>query len=95
MARITISEVEHVAHLARLDFDQEEKERFAKELNDILEFVAQLEEVDTTGVEPAYHALELKNVFREDRVEPSLPPEEALANAPEAEDGAFVVPRII
>ncbi len=95
MARITISEVEHVAHLARLDFDQEEKERFAKELNDILEFVAQLEEVDTAGVEPAYHALELKNVFREDRVEPSLPPEEALANAPEAEDGAFVVPRII
>jgi aspartyl-tRNA(Asn)/glutamyl-tRNA(Gln) amidotransferase subunit C len=95
MARITISEVEHVAHLARLEFDQEEKERFAKELNDILEFVAQLEEVDTSGVEPAYHALELKNVFRQDRVEPSLPRQEALKNAPEAEEGAFVVPRII
>ncbi len=95
MARITIEEVEHVADLARLEFSSQEKEQFTKELDEILELVSQLEDLDTTGVEPAYNVLELQNVFREDEVKASLPRDEALSNAPESENGAFVVPRII
>jgi aspartyl-tRNA(Asn)/glutamyl-tRNA(Gln) amidotransferase subunit C len=95
MARITLSEVRHVAHLARLTFEEREIEAFTRQLNDILEFVAQLEGLDTSGVEPTTRAIEIFNVFRRDEVKPSLSVEEALSNAPQGEGGAFVVPRII
>ncbi len=95
MAKITVSEVEHVAHLARLTFDDQEIEAFTRQLNDILEFVDKLDALDTSDVEPTTRAIELLNVFREDEVKPSLPVEEATANAPLSEKGAFVVPRII
>ncbi len=95
MANITVEELEHVARLARLDFSEEELSAFTEQLNDILGYMAKLEELDTSGVEPTTHALEVTNVFRQDQVKPSLPVEEAVANAPEEEGGAFVVPRII
>jgi len=95
MAKITTSDVEHVAHLARLSFDANEIDAFTRQLNDIIEFVDMLDALDTSGVEPTTRALELLNVFRNDEVKPSLSVEQATANAPVAEDGAFVVPRII
>lgn len=95
MAKITVSEVEHVANLARLTFDPREIEAFTNQLNDILNFVGKLEAVDTSGIEPTTRAIELLNVFREDEIRPSLPVEDAMSNAPRADEGAFVVPRII
>jgi aspartyl-tRNA(Asn)/glutamyl-tRNA(Gln) amidotransferase subunit C len=87
--------VEHVAKLARLRFDGAEIERFTHQLNAILSYIDKLNELDTSGVEPTYHVLDLVNVFREDEVRPSLPSEAALANAPERADGFFKVPRIV
>ncbi len=95
MAKITVSEVEHVAHLARLTFTAEETDAFARQLNDILAFVDKLDALDTSKVEPTTRAIELLNVFREDEIRPSLSVEDATANAPASEEGAFVVPRII
>jgi aspartyl-tRNA(Asn)/glutamyl-tRNA(Gln) amidotransferase subunit C len=93
--RITLAEVEHVARLARLDLAPDEKERMRGQLDAILGYVEQLRRVDTTGVEPTAHVLPLVNVLREDEVRPSYPVEAVLANAPEAEDGQFRVPRIL
>ena len=95
MADITIEELEHVARLARLSFSKDELANFTGQLNDILGYIAKLEEIDTADVPPTTHALQVTNVFREDRVEPSLPVEESVANAPQEENGTFVVPRII
>ncbi len=95
MAEITIKEVEHVAELARLRFSPQELEEFTSQLDAILKFVGKLESLDTEGVEPTYRAIEIVNCFREDEVKPSLPIEKVTANAPESEEGAFVVPRII
>ena len=92
---ITKEEVKHVAHLARLEFSEEELEQFTDQLAQILTYVAKLNELDTSQVEPTYHALRLTNVFREDEVKASIPTEEALANAPERENGFFVVPKVI
>ncbi len=95
MAGITLEELEHVARLARLSFTHDELLSFTEQLNDILGYVAKLEELDTSGVSPTTHALQTTNVFRNDEVKPSLSVEDAVANAPEEEKGAFVVPRII
>ncbi|MGB9691622.1 MAG: Asp-tRNA(Asn)/Glu-tRNA(Gln) amidotransferase subunit GatC [Candidatus Sumerlaeaceae bacterium] len=95
MSRIDRETVRHVALLARLEFSDEELDRFAHELGDILEYVAKLEGLDTTDVAPTSHSLPLANVMRDDVVKPSLPKEQALANAPDAEDGCFKVPQVI
>lgn len=94
MSAITRSEVEHVANLARLQLTEEEAERFTKDLNAILDFAAKLDELDTSNVVPTSHATDVKNVMREDVNRPSLPPQEALRNAPEHEDGQFKVPAV-
>ena len=93
--RIGKEEVAHVAHLARLEFGVEEMEKFTSQLNDILLYMDKLGEVDTAGVEPVTHAIARKNAFREDEIGASLPPEAALANAPEARRGCFQVPKVI
>lgn len=87
--------VDHVARLARLDLSENERERMQKELTGILEHAEKIQTLDLDEVPPTSHALPLRNVFREDVARPSLPPEEALANAPASEDGRFRVPRII
>ena len=92
---ITREMVEWVAHLARLELAEDEKERFAHQLADILRYVEKLKELDTTDVEPLVHAAERTNVFREDEVGTALPRQEALDNAPESSDGCFKVPRIV
>ena len=93
--RISKQEVEKVAALARLLVSDGEKEMFAKQLSQILTHVEKLNQYDTKGVEPASTVCGQVNVFREDVVRPSLPVEQALANAPEREADAFSVPKII
>lgn len=95
MTKITIAEVEHVANLARLVFDEEEKEKLAQQLAGILDYIEQLNELDTESVEPTSHAIPMKNVVRPDVVSPSLTHDEALANAPSNVDGLFEVPKIV
>ncbi len=89
---ISRDEVVHVARLARLALTDDELDRFAGQLDAILEAVGKVSELDLTGVEPTLHPLELSNVWAEDAPQPSLPVEAALANAPEVEDDAFRVP---
>jgi len=93
--KISKEDVEHVARLARLSFEEEEIERFAHQLDAILTYMDQLNELDTSTVEPTTHAMDLSNVFREDRVVASLEVEEALRNAPQRLGNAFQVPRVI
>lgn len=92
---LTREEVSHVAHLARLSLRPEEIELFTRQLNDILEYVAKLQELDTAGVLPLAHVIPVSNAFREDMVEVGLNRELALENAPAREEGSFVVPRVI
>jgi aspartyl-tRNA(Asn)/glutamyl-tRNA(Gln) amidotransferase subunit C len=93
--RLTPEEVEHVALLARLQLSEEERERFTTQLNSILAHFEQLQQLDTSGVEPMSHAVAVSNVFREDEEEGSLAPEEALQNAPDVARECFRVPRVI
>ena len=93
--RITKEEVEHVAKLARLEITDAEKEAFSQQLSTILTHIEQLRGLDTDGIEPTATVVEQTNVFREDKVQPSLPVAKAVGNAPESQDGYFVVPRII
>ena len=92
---VTIKDVEHIAALARLEFSDEEKEKFTHQLNDILHYIEKLNELDTTQVEPLSHVIELSNVFRDDDVKPSISTEEALKNAPAKTDTLFKVPKVI
>jgi len=88
-------QVEHVAKLARLEVSEDEKAMFARQLSALLTYMDQLKEVDTEGVEPTATVLPTENVWREDAVRPSLPQEQALANAPDQADGFFRVPKIL
>jgi aspartyl-tRNA(Asn)/glutamyl-tRNA(Gln) amidotransferase subunit C len=89
---ISRDEVLHVARLARLELSEQELERFAEQLNAILEAVGKVSELDLSDVEPTAHPLELANVWAEDEPRLCLSVEEALANAPDREDDAFRVP---
>ena len=89
---ISREDVLHVARLARLELTDEEVERFGEQLNAILEAVGKVAELDLSDVEPTSHPLDLANVWGEDEPRPSLPREEALANAPERDGGFFRVP---
>lgn len=91
---ISADEVKHVAKLARLELTDEEVEKYSKQLGDILKYVEQMNEVDTTGIEPMPHAIPLYNVMREDVVKYEETKEELMKNAPYEEDGFFRVPKI-
>ena len=91
---IEIKDVEHVAKLARLELTEEEKQKFSTQLNSILEYVNEMNEIDTTDVEPMSHALPVYNVMREDKVSYEQTKEELMKNAPMEEDGFFRVPKI-
>src|SRR5512144_1177344 len=94
---LSLAEVRRIAGLARLELSPEEEQSLAAQLSGILDYVAQLEELDVSAVEPMTHALAAGELppLRDDEVRPSLSPEEALANAPEREGTCFKVPRII
>jgi aspartyl-tRNA(Asn)/glutamyl-tRNA(Gln) amidotransferase subunit C len=93
--KITREEVKYVAHLARLEFDQDETDMFTTQLSDILDYIDQLNQVDTDGVPPMTHAVALSNAFREDVVLPSLTSEMVLENASETRGSSFRVPKVI
>ncbi len=95
MAKITRKEVEYVARLARLELTEEEKGQMTAQLDAILGYFDKLNELDTSTVEPTTTVIPMVSVMREDEVRPSLPQEDALANAPDREDVFFRVPRII
>ena len=88
-------DVAHVARLARLALTDEELDRYTVQLGAVLEHAADVEALDTSGVPPTAHPLDLVNVLRDDSVRPSLDRDEVLAMAPDAEDGRFRVPRIL
>ena len=95
MAALTRTDVEHVAHLARLGLTVTELERLEGQLNSILERYAKLAELDTDAIPPTAQTIELENILRDDAVVPSLPVEAVLANAPERDGDFFVVPVIL
>ncbi len=87
--------VDGLAHLARLRFDDMEKESIRADLQKIVAFVEKLQTVDTTGVEPLLHITEATNVLRQDIVQGSVSREEALLNSPVKDDIFFKVPKVI
>lgn len=93
--KITKEEILHVAHLARLDIDERNMDEMAGQIGKILEYVDMLNQVDTDDVTPTTHAIFLTNAFREDGETVHMDREKALANAPEKQNGNFVVPRVI
>jgi aspartyl-tRNA(Asn)/glutamyl-tRNA(Gln) amidotransferase subunit C len=95
MAHITRGEVEHVVALARLSLTSREIDRMAREIDAILGYVETLQGVDTTDVLPTSHVIPLATPLREDRADAPIDPELAVANAPEHEGSAFVVPAVI
>jgi aspartyl-tRNA(Asn)/glutamyl-tRNA(Gln) amidotransferase subunit C len=93
--KITPEEINHVATLARLELSPEETASMAGQLDRILTYVAKLDELDTSGIEPCFHALAISNAFRRDEIRDSLAREKALANAPAENGETFLVPRVI
>lgn len=92
---ISSADVAYVAKLSHLSFDEQQAQDMAGKLGSILEYMQQLNEIDTTGVELTTHVLPINNVFREDVPGVQLSNDQALANAPEREDNFFRVPRIL
>jgi len=92
---ITKEEVRHVAKLSRLTLSDGEVENYTQHLNTVLKFAEKLNEIDTSNIQPTSHALDISNVFREDKVRDSIPRETALKNAPEQKNGQFKVPAVM
>ena len=92
---LTPDDVRHVAKLARLAVPDEKLPKYAAQLQSILGYVEQLAQVETAGVEPMAHALPVRNVFRKDVLQPSLPLDKVLQNAPETDGPFFKVPKVI
>jgi aspartyl-tRNA(Asn)/glutamyl-tRNA(Gln) amidotransferase subunit C len=88
-------DVEYVAELARIKLTAQEVATFRSQLGHVLEHVARLDSLNVAGVEPTAHSFPLYNVFRADEVRPSLPKEEALANAPRQAQGLFLVTKVL
>jgi aspartyl-tRNA(Asn)/glutamyl-tRNA(Gln) amidotransferase subunit C len=93
--KISREEVRRVANLARLELDESEGMRITGQMNDLLSYMEELGKVDTTDVPPTTHAVQLRNVFRRDEVNPSLDRKRVLENAPQSDDASFVVPKIL
>ena len=93
--KISLEQVRHVAKLARLALSEQQIAKIAPQLESILEYVAKIERIDVSGVEPMAHVLPLKNVLREDVAEPGLTVEQVLQNAPDRDGAFFKVPKII
>ncbi|MCL7454955.1 MAG: Asp-tRNA(Asn)/Glu-tRNA(Gln) amidotransferase subunit GatC [Anaerolineae bacterium] len=93
--RLSLEQVEHVAKLAQLALTGEEKALYAEQLSSILEYAQRLQQVDTDAIPPTASVLPLQNVMREDEVQPSLPHDAAMLNAPIQEDGYFGVPVVL
>ncbi len=93
--KVTQKDLDTTASLSRLRINDAEREAVLGQLDKFLTYVDNLQQVDTSAVEPTTYALPMKNVFRADAVKPSLDRELALSNAPLKEDGYFKVPRVL
>jgi aspartyl-tRNA(Asn)/glutamyl-tRNA(Gln) amidotransferase subunit C len=93
--KLSREEVEHIAELAKVGLTEEEKALFQEQLSAILEYAEMLQQVDTAAIPPTATVLPLRDVMRPDEVRPSLTREDALANAPQSEDGCFRVKAIL
>ena len=92
---ISPEQIEHLAKLARLSFSEAEKKQIADELNTIIHYVDQLQDVDVSNLEPLSHPLEISNILRADEAKGSLPQKVATRTAPSSQDGFFKVPKVI
>lgn len=92
---ITTKDIEHIANLSRLEFNKEEIETFKDQMNSIVDYVNELEQIDTTGVEFEYQSVDAKNGLRPDVARPFFTPEQATKNAPNKKNGTFVVPSVL
>jgi len=95
VAKLSLAEVETIAELAKLTLSDDEKRMFQEQLSAILDYAEMLQQVDTTGIPPTASAIPLKNVMRPDEVTLSLPTEEALFNAPAADQDSFKVKAVL
>ena len=93
--KITEETIQYVAALAKLTVSEEEKKKVAKDLENILDYIATMDGLDTDGVEPMSHVLPIKNVFREDVVLNGDDREHLIKNAPKEKDGCFAVPKTV
>jgi len=93
--KLTIKDVDYAAKLARLALSDDEKAKYTEQLDKILEYMDELNKVDTSNVEPVFQVMEMKNVFREDKAEKSGLSDEILSNAPDREDRFFKVKKVI
>lgn len=92
---LTVHDVEQIAHLARLELTDAQKERYRDQLSAILAYAAVLDQLDLDGVEPTTHAVPLRNVWRDDVAETPLTPQQALANAPQTADNQFRIQAVL
>ncbi len=93
--KMTKEEVLYVARLARLDLDEASIDMFAGQIDEILGYIEKLNQVDTEGIKATSHAISLTNAFRDDEPRQHIDRKRALANAPEKEEGCFVVPKVV
>lgn len=93
--QITPDLIKYLETLARITLSEEEEKKVGSELQDILTYIDMLNELDTDGVEAMSHCFPVTNVMREDKVASSMTPDEIVANAPESQDGCFVVPKTV
>lgn len=92
---ISRADVQHVAHLARLGLTDEEMDRMAEQLGQILQAMESLRQLDTSAIPPTAQVIPLTSVMRDDVARPSMPREAILKNAPRTRDGQFVVPAVL
>ena len=91
---IETKDIEYIAKLAKLKLSDDEKEKMVSQMGDIVEFANEISKLDTEGVKPTNHILEVQNVFREDEIVPSYKRDEIIKNAPRKEAGCIVVPSV-
>jgi aspartyl-tRNA(Asn)/glutamyl-tRNA(Gln) amidotransferase subunit C len=92
---VSKKDVEQVAWLAHIELSEKEKLLFTEQFNEILEYFKKIDEINTDGIKPTSHVLELNNVYRKDEIKPSLSAKEALKNAPKKDKDLFKAPRIV
>lgn len=93
--QITPDLIKYLEKLARITLTEDEEKKVGNELQDILTYIDMLNELDTDGVEAMSHCFPVTNVMREDEVQPSMSADEIVANAPESQDGCFIVPKTV
>jgi aspartyl-tRNA(Asn)/glutamyl-tRNA(Gln) amidotransferase subunit C len=93
--QLTRQDVERIAYLARLELTEAEKAQYQEQLSAVLNYAERLNELELTGIPPTTHAVTRHNIVREDVVEPSLPPEETLFNAPQQAQEQFLIQSVL